>query len=155
MLSNYGAKLILVARTESKLDETLNSCQKDSVNKLIIIDLILCAYEYFALKKAIKFVGDINDFSIHAKIIQTALDKFGKIDILVNNAGIVHLDGIESIDESQYDQLMNTNLRSLIFLTKACVPNIIKQKGSKKSLFFQKMTWTLGLKERNKEHKIR
>lgn len=85
--------------------------------------------EYLALKKAIKVVGDINDFSIHAKIIQTALDKFGKIDILVNNAGIVHLDGIESIDESQYDQVMNTNLRSLIFFTKACVPNIIKQKG--------------------------
>jgi len=44
-----------------------------------------------AIKKmggeAIPFYGDVGDFKVAGKLIQTALDNFGSIDILVNNAG--------------------------------------------------------------------
>lgn len=86
-------------------------------------------------------IANINDFSSHDRIIQAALNRFGKIDVLVNNAGIFHLDNIETIDEDNYDRLMNTNLKSLIFFTKACIPHLMKQKGQigfiKLSFFFQ------------------
>lgn len=66
---------------------------------------------------------------MHERIIQSALETFGKIDILVNNAGIAIGDNLFSIEEKGFDQTINTNLRSVIFLTKACIPHLIESKG--------------------------
>lgn len=85
---------------------------------------------HFEIKQAIKVVGDVNDYTVHERAIQAALNAFGKIDILFNNAGVSQFDTIDTIDPDQFDRLMNTNLRSIIFLTKACVPYLIKQKGT-------------------------
>ena len=85
---------------------------------------------HFKTKQAIKVVGDVNDHTVHERAIQAALNAFGKIDILFNNAGVSQYDTIDTIDPDQFDRLMNTNLKSIIFLTKACVPYLIKQKGT-------------------------
>ncbi|MFC2001975.1 SDR family NAD(P)-dependent oxidoreductase [Chloroflexota bacterium] len=37
--------------------------------------------------EAVPYYGDVSDFEIAAKLIQTAIDHFGRLDILVNNAG--------------------------------------------------------------------
>lgn len=78
----------------------------------------------------VKVVGDVNDCAVHERVIESALKTFGKIDILINNAGIGHNDGVLTIDEANFDRVMNTNLKAVVFLTKACTPHLIEQKGS-------------------------
>lgn len=53
-----------------------------------------------------------------------------KVDILVNNAGsLVRRSTITEYSESLYDSIMNLNVKSLWFITKACVPHMIEQKA--------------------------
>lgn len=73
--------------------------------------------------------GDIGDPAIARKVVQTALDRFGRIDTLINNAGIWRPGPITSISEELYRRVMATNLDSVFFATQAAVPAMQKQGG--------------------------
>lgn len=65
--------------------------------------------------------ADIGDLASHARIVQTALDAFGRIDCLVNNAGIgapVRGDLLDLVPEN-FDRVMGINLRGTAFLSQA------------------------------------
>ena len=73
--------------------------------------------------------GDIGDPAIAKKVVQTALDRFGRVDTLINNAGIWRPGRIESVSEELYRRVMATNLDSVFFATQAAVPAMKKQGG--------------------------
>jgi NAD(P)-dependent dehydrogenase (short-subunit alcohol dehydrogenase family) len=62
------------------------------------------------------------------KIIQTAIDKFGKIDILVNNAGIIRGGFIEELNEKDWDRMIKVHLYGTYFCTRQAVPLMKAQK---------------------------
>ena len=67
--------------------------------------------------------GDITDNKFCRKIVQKALERFGKIDILVNNAGVQYQqDKLESISDEQFDWTMKVNVYGMFYLTKAVLP---------------------------------
>lgn len=73
--------------------------------------------------------GDIGDPAIARRVVQTALDEFGRVDTLINNAGIWRPGRIEDISEETYRQVMRTNLDSVFFASQAAVPAMKKQGG--------------------------
>ena len=73
--------------------------------------------------------GDIGDPAIARKVVQTALDRFGRVDTLINNAGIWRPGRIEDISEETFRQVMRTNLESVFFATQVAVPAMKKQGG--------------------------
>jgi NAD(P)-dependent dehydrogenase (short-subunit alcohol dehydrogenase family) len=73
--------------------------------------------------------GDIGEPSVARKVVQTALDRFGRIDTLINNAGIWRPGRIEDITEEVFREVMRTNLDSVFFGTQAAVPAMKKQGG--------------------------
>lgn len=47
------------------------------------------------------------------------------IDVLVNNAGLViGLDPLVDVEEDQFDVMFDTNVKGLVFLTKAVIPSM-------------------------------
>jgi len=63
------------------------------------------------------------------RVIDETVAAFGKIDILVNNAGIIRrADSIE-FSEADWDAVMDTNLKSVFFLTQAFAKQVLKQGG--------------------------
>ena len=58
------------------------------------------------------------------------MEKFNRMDILVNNAGICKIGSFDSIPVSHFDEVINTNVRSMVVLTQLCVPHLKTQKGS-------------------------
>lgn len=48
----------------------------------------------------------------------------------MNNAGIVIQDNVSDINLSEFDRIFDTNVRSIIALTKLCVPHLEKTKGN-------------------------
>ena len=54
----------------------------------------------------------------------------GGIDVLVNSAGIMALGELGEMSLSEYDRMMNINVRSVIHLMQLCLPSIIKNKGN-------------------------
>ena len=75
-------------------------------------------------------IADLKDPSAPAKIVNSALENFGKIDGLVNNAAIFPRDNLKEITEKSYNETMLVNLQSALFLTKAAFPHLKKQSGS-------------------------
>ncbi len=68
------------------------------------------------------FVADVSQsLQVEATITDIA-SKFGKIDILINNAGAHDGKGIEEGDESDWDRIVNTNLKSVFLVSKAALP---------------------------------
>lgn len=73
--------------------------------------------------------GDIGDPKVAKKVIDTALEHFGRVDTLINNAGIWRPGKITDISEELFREVMSTNLDSVFFTTQAAVPAMQKQGG--------------------------
>ncbi|GAB1824275.1 SDR family NAD(P)-dependent oxidoreductase [Herbidospora sp. RD11066] len=73
--------------------------------------------------------GDIGEPAVARKVVETALEKFGRVDTLINNAGIWRPAPIEDIPEELYRRVMATNLDSVFFATQAAVPAMKRQGG--------------------------
>ena len=65
-------------------------------------------------------------------IIEQSVAAFGSVDILINNAGIIRREDAIDYSVSDWDDVMNTNIRTLFFLSQAMAKQFIKQgKGGK------------------------
>jgi 3-oxoacyl-[acyl-carrier protein] reductase len=77
------------------------------------------------------FKSNASEFDAAQKLADDVLETFGKIDILVNNAGITQDNLLMRMTEQQWDDVMNTNLKSAFNLTKAALRPMLKaRKGS-------------------------
>jgi hypothetical protein len=65
------------------------------------------------------------------KIIQTALDTFGKLDILVNNAGILRDRMIFNMTEEEWDGVIRVHLKGTFACTRAAVPFMRERKSGR------------------------
>jgi len=68
---------------------------------------------------AIALGSDVSRPPEAERLVQAALKHYGRLDILVNNAGICPRISIDEMTEEAYDQIMNVNLKSVFFLSRA------------------------------------
>lgn len=111
-LASLGGLLVIVGRNEEKLKQTA--------------DNIVAA----GGAPAVQVLADMNNACDVKRIVTETLGKHGRIDVLVNSAGILEIGTIEHTSLSQYDRLMNTNVRALYQLTLLATPELIKTKGN-------------------------
>lgn len=79
-----------------------------------------------------KVKGYKSDASNHAEAEAFAtqvIADFGTVDILVNNAGITRDGLLMRMSEQAWDEVINTNLKSVFNLTKACLKVFMKNKS--------------------------
>ena len=101
-----GAKVILFGRRKEKLEK--------AVEKLG--------------GSAIIVQGDMTNNNDLDKLINETLHNFKKIDILVNNAGLFNGSPLHEISDSQWDEIMDINIRSVFQLTRRVLPVMLSQK---------------------------
>ncbi len=75
--------------------------------------------------------ADVGSFDDAQRMVQTVREKFGRLDILVNNAGINRDGVIWKMTESQWDEVLLTNLKGYFNYIRAAAP-IYKDQGSGK-----------------------
>ena len=63
------------------------------------------------------------------RMVQTALDKWGRLDILVNNAGICQFKSFLEMEEEEWDRTININLKGYFLCAQACAKEMVKQKS--------------------------
>ena len=71
--------------------------------------------------------------------IGTAVEKFGRLDILVNNAGVIKREDSIDFSVENWDLVMNTNCRTLFFLSQAAAKQFIKQNSGGKIISIASM----------------
>jgi 2-dehydro-3-deoxy-D-gluconate 5-dehydrogenase len=90
-----------------------------------------CAQVEALGRKAYNIQADLSSTAPIADVVAQALDVFGKIDILVNNAGIIRRADSVDFTEADWDAVMDTNLKSLFFLSQALGKHMIAQGSGK------------------------
>jgi 3-oxoacyl-[acyl-carrier protein] reductase len=79
--------------------------------------------------RVIPVSADIRNQDESGRIVQTALDHFGKLDILVNNDGAPPLGPIDSFDDVAWQKAIEQNLLSVIRMVRSALPHL-KASGS-------------------------
>lgn len=76
--------------------------------------------------------ANVADFKAAQDLIKTAVSTYGQIDILVNNAGTTQDGLLLSMKESQWDTVLDINLKSVFNCSKAAVrPMMRRKKGGR------------------------
>ncbi len=81
--------------------------------------------------KAEIYKCDVSNFGECKECIKKVIEDFGGVDILVNNAGKTSDNLLVSMDEADFDDVINTNLKGCFNMIKACGRNFIKRKYGK------------------------
>jgi dehydrogenase/reductase SDR family member 7B len=76
------------------------------------------------------FQADVSIEDDNRKMAEEAIQKFGKIDILINNAGISMRALFSEVDLAVVKKVMDVNFYGVLYATKYCMPEILKNKGS-------------------------
>ncbi|MFT5859473.1 MAG: 3-oxoacyl-[acyl-carrier protein] reductase [Flavobacteriaceae bacterium] len=77
------------------------------------------------------FKSDASKFDEAQSLVDAVIAEFGVVDVLVNNAGITRDNLLMRMSEEHWDEVMNTNLKSVFNLTKAVMRPMLKaRKGS-------------------------
>ena len=58
------------------------------------------------------------------------LGNITELDVLINNAGINRINWLEDVGESEWDEVMDTNVKGIFKMTQACLPMLAATKGT-------------------------
>ena len=105
-LNDAGMKLVITARSQDKLDQLKSK-----------------------LQAAEAIAGDATDPELPQKLMDRALEVFGRVDVVVNNAGLMDVGKIEEIDIDQICQMVRINVESLYRMSYLALKHF-KQTGS-------------------------
>lgn len=81
--------------------------------------------------EAILVQGNVADFEVVSGIVKKIIDTWGRIDILVNNAGITRDNLLLKMSESDFDEVVATNLKGVFNCTKAVAYQMMKKRSGR------------------------
>ena len=105
---SQGAKVILVARSESKMQDSFKDFNQDS-------------YSIYPF--------DLTNLDEIDSFVKVLIEKEGPIDILFNNAGVSQFGYFEESDLSVLDKIMDLNFFSVVQFTKSILPHMVDKKS--------------------------
>jgi len=73
--------------------------------------------------------GNIGDSAVAAKVVETAITKFGSIDGVVNNAGIFFAKPFTDYTAEDFQNLSSVNLEGFLYVTQGAVKQMLAQKS--------------------------
>ncbi|SDW22291.1 3-oxoacyl-ACP reductase FabG [Nitrosomonas communis] len=81
--------------------------------------------------KGLGLAMNVNDIAQINNAIETIRDTFGEISILVNNAGITRDNLLARMKDEEWDEIMETNLKSVFFLSRAVLRSMMKARAGR------------------------
>jgi NAD(P)-dependent dehydrogenase (short-subunit alcohol dehydrogenase family) len=109
-LAQAGADIFLASRNEAELKSTLDAILAETG------------------RKGGYCVADMSRRTDVARLARTAIETMGRVDILINNAGMNAPQAIDKIADETWDKVLETNLNSVMALTRAIVPQMRARK---------------------------
>ncbi|MCE9531560.1 MAG: SDR family oxidoreductase [Planctomycetes bacterium] len=109
-LAQAGADIFLSSRNEAEVKATLDEILKETG------------------RKGGYAIADMTKREDVKRLAKTAVERMGKVDILINNAGANFPQAIDAITDEAWDMVLETNLTSIMGLTRAIVPQMRARK---------------------------
>ena len=109
-LAKHGAKLMLAARREERLQELVSQIEKDGGTA----------------KYQVTDVSDRSEVEALAKATKQAYDR---IDVLVNNAGLMPLSPLAANKVDEWEKMVDVNIKGVLYGVSAVMPTMLAQEA--------------------------
>ena len=109
-LANEGAYLVLTARRQHRLDDLVETIHSTG-------------------GRAVAVVGDAREEETAIRAMTVAQEHFGTLNILINNVGVGNYKPLTATSVQDYDEMMDSNVRSTFLFTRHAAPLMIKQQS--------------------------
>jgi NAD(P)-dependent dehydrogenase (short-subunit alcohol dehydrogenase family) len=110
LFAREGAKVLLVDMTKERAEETLAMVQEEE-------------------GEASVFQADVTKADDCRRMVEAALDRYGRLDILDNNVGISRRGTVLEVSEEDWDQVMAVNVKSIVLASRYAIPRMIEGGG--------------------------
>lgn len=107
-LAGEGVSLVLTARRQGRLEELAAQARELGGEATIVL-------------------GDAREEATALQAVTAAKDTFGSLDILINNVGVGNYKNLVDTSAEDYDEMVDTNVRSTFLFTRHAVPVMIAQ----------------------------
>ena len=107
-LAGEGASLVLTARRGERLDGLVSLVKEAGGDTTTV-------------------VGDAREEEVAQQAVAAAKNTFGSLDILINNVGVGNYKNLVDTSAQEYDEMMDSNMRSTFLFTRYAVPVMIEQ----------------------------
>lgn len=98
--------------------------------KVVVADLLESGQAIAQEIGGVFVAADVTKDEDSRRMVQTAVDRFGRVDIVVNNAGLPQPPApVEQTTEAQFDRLMDVNAKAIFLAAKHVVPAMRRQGG--------------------------
>ena len=109
-LAAMGAKVVLGARRTDRIEKLVAEIKENG-------------------GEALALATDVTNKNDVKNLVDTAINTYGRIDVLINNAGIMPLSMLESIKVDEWDQMIDVNIKGVLYGIAAALPKMIEQKA--------------------------
>jgi 3-oxoacyl-[acyl-carrier protein] reductase len=109
-LAGEGAKLVLTARRQDRLDDLADEAKSLGSDAIIV-------------------AGDAREERTAIDAVKAATDTFGTLDIVINNAGMGIYKDLVDTSADDYDAMVDTNVRSTFLFARHAAPVMIARKS--------------------------
>ena len=109
-LSKAGAKVAIGARRTDRLEKLKQTIEKNGG-------------EAFMQKLDVTKKAECDSF------VDAVVKKWGTVDILVNNAGLMPLSFFKNLKVSEWDQMIDVNIKGVLYCTGAVIPHLVAKKS--------------------------
>ncbi|MEZ5385917.1 MAG: SDR family oxidoreductase [Prosthecobacter sp.] len=108
LLSKEGATVVLGARRAARL-EALAS------------EIIAAGGQALAVET------DVTDRTQVQRLVDTAVERFGRVDVMINNAGLMQQSPLESLRIDEWDRMIDINIKGVLYGIAAALPHMKRQ----------------------------
>ncbi len=106
--AEVGARIVCVARTRAEIEARA-------------AEIVAAGGEAIAVEADLTVEGEPD------RVVEVALDRFGRVDVLVNNAGGTGHVPTKHARDADFDSAMALNFRTPVYLTRACARTMREQ----------------------------
>ena len=97
-------------------------------------------------RRFLSLTADLRKIDAIPELLDRAVAEFGHIDILVNNAGLIRREDAINFSETDWDDVMNLNIKSVFFMSRAAAKHFIAQGKVARSLILPPCSFRGGIR---------
>jgi NADP-dependent 3-hydroxy acid dehydrogenase YdfG len=110
LLSARGACVVLGARRIERLQQLADELNRTE-------------------QRALAVATDVTVLDDVKRLVDTAVQNFGRIDVVINNAGLMPLSALERLKVDEWDRMIDVNVKGVLYGIAAALPQMQRQRS--------------------------